>query len=40
MFKIKRKMSRSQPKVMYQQEKLYNTAMDHCVVIKVGKPNR
>jgi len=36
MFKIKGQRSRSQRKVMYQQEKLYNTAMNKFSDFKLG----
>jgi len=36
MFKVKGQMSRSQRKVMYQQQKRYNTAMDSFGDFKLG----
>jgi len=36
MFKVKGQRSRSQPKVMYQQQKCYNTTMDRFSDFKLG----
>jgi len=36
MFKVKGQKSRSQRKVMYQQQKRYNTAMDRFSDVKLG----
>jgi len=37
MFKVKGQRSRSQSKVMYQQQKLYNTAMDKFMACRRSK---